>query len=111
MIGKYRSGVPFGGPTEQVSIGAEESKLILKALLDGEWKLDRFDTLANPFGASYQLGLTNKDGWAEPVVAPSPPGAPPDVAAVRKAAFAKWLAGPGKDYQIKKFVPKAAAEK
>lgn len=106
---KYRSGVPFGGPAEQVPIGAEESKLILKGLLDGEWKADRFGTLANPFSASYQLGLTNKDGWVEPVVAPSPPGVPqPDFAAIRKAEFAKWLAGPGKDYQIKTFVPKKA---
>lgn len=112
MVMKYRSGVPFGGATEQVPVGAEESKLILKALLDAEWKADRFGTLANPFAASYQLGLTNKDGWVEPVVAASPPGVPPpDFAAIRKAEFAKWLAGPGKDYQIKKFVPKTAAEK
>lgn len=111
MVMKYRSGVQFG-EAEQVAIPAEESKLILQGLIDGEWNANRFGGPPNPFTASHQLGLTMKDGWIEPVIAPSPPGAPqPNYAAIRKDAFTKWLAGPGKDYQIKKFVPKAAAEK
>lgn len=111
LVMKYRSGVPFG-EAEQVAVGAEESKLILQGLADGEWTAARFGGTPGPFAASHQLGLTNKDGWIEPVIAPSPPGAPPpNYAAIRKDAFTKWLAGPGKDYRIKKFVPKAAAEK
>ena len=107
VVMKYRSRAPFG-EAEEVAVGAEESKLILKALVEGEWKAAlRFDAMPGPFAASYQLNLTNKDGWIEPVIAPSPPGVPqPDFAAIRKDAFTKWLAGPGKDYQIKKFVPK-----
>ena len=42
---------------------------------------------------------------------PKPGTPPPDYAALRKAEFVKWLAGPGKDYRVKKLVPKAAAEK
>jgi hypothetical protein len=113
MVAKYRSAPAFGGDTEQMPIDADESKLILKALLDGEWKQEgRFGGPPGPFTASYQLNLTKADGWVEPVIAPSPPGvAPPDFAGIRKDAFAKWLAGPGKDYRVKKLVPKAAPPK
>ena len=61
----------------------------------------------NPVQAFNALGLTDKDGWIAPAIAPSPPGAPPvDFNAVQKDAFLKWLEGPGKNYQIKKTVVK-----
>ncbi|MBN9119189.1 MAG: hypothetical protein J0I06_08515 [Planctomycetes bacterium] len=112
MVTKYRAYPTFGGETEQVAVGAEESKLILKGLAEGEWKAGRFGGPPNAFMAFNSLGLTEKDGWISPVIVNPPPGQPaPDYAAVHKDAFTKWLAGPGKDYQVKKVVPKAKAEK
>ncbi len=105
MVTKYRSYPVFGGETEQVAIGADESKLILKALTEGEWKPGRFGA-PNAFNAFGQLGLTAKDGWIQPVIAAVPGQPAPDYAGVMKDAFTKWLAGPGKDYRIKKVVPK-----
>jgi hypothetical protein len=108
LVMKYRSYPAFGGEVDQVPIGAEESKLILKALADADWKAVRPGPGAtNPMQAFYQLGLTDKDGWKPPVFPPQKPGQPPvDFVGVQKEAFVKWLAGPGKDYQIKKVVPK-----
>lgn len=107
MVTKYRAYPTFGGETEQVAIGADESKLILKALTESEWKAGRFGA-PNAFNAFGQLGLTAKDGWVQPVIAAVPGQPAPDYAGVMKDAFTKWLAGPGKDYRIKKVVSKAA---
>ena len=107
MVTKYRAYPTFGGATEQVAIGADESTLILKALTAGEWKPNRFGA-PNAFTAFGQLGLTEKDGWVQPVIAAVPGQPAPDYASVTKDAFTKWLAGPGKDYRIKKVVSKAA---
>jgi hypothetical protein len=110
LILKYRSFPAFGGETEQVAIPIEESKQILKALTDGEWSnLVRTPTSTNlnPVLAFHALGLTDKDGWIAPLIAPAPPGSPPvDFNAIQKDAFLNWLDGPGKNYQIKKIVPK-----
>ncbi len=107
LVTKYRSYPSFGGEVDQVPIGAEQSKLILKAIADADWKAGRRPGMNNPVQAYYQLGLTDKDGWKQPVFPRRQPGQPPvDFNAMQKEAFAKWLAGPGKDYQIKKIVPK-----
>jgi len=111
VVAKYRAYPMLGGETEQVAIGADESKLILKALAEGEWKQARFGGPPNAFMAFNQLGLTEKDGWIQPVIVAVPGQPAPDYAIVMKDAFTKWLAGAGKDYQIKKVVPKAAAQK
>jgi hypothetical protein len=108
VVTKYRAFPVFGGETEQVAIGADESKLLLTALAEGEWKAGRFGGSPNAFLAFNSLGLTNKDGWIQPVIVNVPGQPAPDYAAVMKDAFTKWLAGPGKDYQIKKVVVKAA---
>lgn len=107
LILKYRSLPEFGQPVEPVAIPAEESRLILRALAEGNWGSDfRPDTTGlSPIQAFYQLGLTEKDGWLQPVVV-NVPGAPPvDFNAVMRDAFQKWLEGPGKDYVIKRNVP------
>jgi hypothetical protein len=105
MVTKYRTPPTFVRDTEPVAIGPEESKLILKALAEGEWKA-RFDA-PNAYTAFNQLGLTARDGWTPPIIVNPPAGQPrPDYAAIYKDAFARWLDGPGKDYQIKKLVPK-----
>jgi hypothetical protein len=105
MVTKYRTPPQFTRDTEQIAIGAEESELILKALAEGAWKAE-FGA-PNAYMAFNQLGLTAKDGWIPPVIVNPPPGQPrPDYAAIYKDAFTKWLDGPGKDYRIKKLVPK-----
>jgi hypothetical protein len=113
LVMKYRAYPPFGGEVDQVGIGAEQSKLILKALAEADWKAVRTVPGAmNPMQAFYQLGLTEKDGWTPPKFVPAQPGQPPvDFGVVQKEAFVKWLAGPGKDYQIKKVVAKKTTEK
>jgi hypothetical protein len=109
VVMKYRAYPAFGGEVEHVAIPAEESKLILKGLADGDWKPARFDATPNALTAFNMLGLTDKDGWTPPKFARPVPGQPvPDFGAIQKDAFVKWLAGPGKDYQIKKVVPKTA---
>jgi len=110
LVMKYRSFPEFGGEVDQVAIGAEESKLILQILADADWKALRptpgFPSAQQAF---YQLGLTDKDGWNPPMFPRPQPGQPPvDFVAIQKDTFVKWFAGPGKDYRIKKIVPKAA---
>ncbi|WP_439624015.1 hypothetical protein [Gemmata sp.] len=112
VVLKYRQFPAFGGETEQVALGAEESKLLLATLAEGNWSTGgrRYDEPPTPFQAFQALGLTDKDAWVPPVVA-NAPGAPPvDFGLVSRDAFVKWLDGPGKDYRIKKVAPKAATK-
>lgn len=110
IILKHRNYPAWGGETTEVAIPAEESKLLLKALTEGNWSQmgRRFDGPPSPMDAFSMLSLNQKDGWIQPVIV-NTPGAPPvDYGAIMKDAFTKWLEGPGKDYVIKKLVPKAA---
>lgn len=120
MVMKHRSYPETGGEVDQVPINAEESKLILKALAEAEWgnraggvrPLPSSSNLPNAIQAFYQLGLSEKDGWKPPMFVRPKPGQPPvDFNAVQKKAFTEWLAGPGKDYVIKKVVAKKAENK
>jgi hypothetical protein len=106
MASKYRNFPDAGGEIEQVAIDAQESKLILKGLAESDWtKLDR--TVPNGMQAFYSLGLTDKDGWVAPKFVRPKAGQPAvNFNQVTKEAFVKWLEGPGKDYVIKKVVPK-----
>jgi hypothetical protein len=110
MVMKYRAYPEFAGEVDQVAINAEESKLILQALAEAEWSQNVRPVPAaigapNALQAFYQLGLTEKDGWKQPVAPRPKPGQPPvDFAAVQKKAFVEWLAGPGKDYVVKKVI-------
>ncbi|MBA4190939.1 MAG: hypothetical protein C0467_23370 [Planctomycetaceae bacterium] len=108
MVLKHRNYPVLGGEVEQVAIGADENTLVLKALTEGDWGIQnaRFDAPPSPFQAFQSLNLTAKDGWITPVIV-NAPGAPPvDYGMVQKDAFMKWLDGAGKNYQIKKLVPK-----
>lgn len=52
------------------------------------------------------LGLTPQDGFVRPRPMPARPGQPPvNFNQLTQEAFVQWLAGPGKDYRIKKLVP------
>jgi hypothetical protein len=115
MVMKYRSFPDFGGEVDQVPIPAEESKLLLKALTEVNWsnkagpRPGPVGGPPNPVQAFYSLGLTEQDGWKQPMFPRPQPGQPPvDFNLLTKEAFVRWLAGPGKDYQIKKIVPKKA---
>jgi hypothetical protein len=110
VVIKYRASGEFVREVDRVPLPAEENKLILAALLDGDWRSMYSHPPADgphPLSAFYQLYLTEKDGWIAPVIVAAPPGTPqPDYGLVMKDAFAKWRAGPGRDYVIKKLVPK-----
>lgn len=66
LVSQYRTARAF--PIEQVPIDAEESKLILLALADGNWNMNRpmGGMTPNPFQVFYQLGVTPQDGWKQP---------------------------------------------
>lgn len=105
MASKYRSYPDAGGEVDQVPIAAAESKLILKGLAEGNWT--KLDGAPNAMQVFYSLGLTEKDGWVAPKAAQPQPGQPPvNYNELTHKAFVKWLDGPGKDYSIKKIVPK-----
>jgi hypothetical protein len=101
LITRYRAYPEFaGGQVDQVPIPLGESRLILKSLLDKDWvKLD--PAVPNPTQLFFSLQLTDADGWTPPK---------PQQGAVYNAQlkeeFTKWLDGPGKEYQIKRFVTK-----
>ena len=101
LVTKYRAYPVLGGEAEEVSIGAEESRLILKGLADGDWDGRAGGDPTHPLLAFYRLNLTEKDGWKQPKLKS---GA--DFNFQLREAFVKWLDGPGKDYQIKKYAPK-----
>ncbi len=108
MVLKHRNYPVLGGEVDQVAIGADENTLVLKGLIQGDWSIQnaRFDAHPSPFQAFQSLNLTDKDGWIAPIIV-NAPGAPPvDYGLVQKDAFMKWLDGEGKNYQIKKMVPK-----
>ena len=99
LVLKYRTPA---GESETVKVSVEESQRVLKALSEGDWKPDPNDANAvNGYQVFAQLGLTEKDGWKYPAVKPGE-----DIFVKTREAFAAWLAGPGKDHQISKFVPK-----
>jgi hypothetical protein len=101
LVTRYRTTPEDVREVENVAIPADVSKLLLKALAEGEWKFDRRGERLNAIAAFYSLGLGEADGWKAPVTKPGE-----DPAAVLHAAFVKWLDAPGKDYKIKKVVPK-----
>lgn len=105
LLGKYRSYPELGGEVEEVPVPAAESRLILKGLAEADWAKFQRDQ-PNALAAFYSLGLSEADGFAQPPPAPAVPGQPVDVAGLTKKAFETWRAGPGKDYVVKKVVPK-----
>ncbi len=102
LLYKYRAIPENTGEIEIVKVDAAESKLVLKAITEGNWKPDpNVANAPNPYQAFSLLALNDKDGWKYPVVKPGE-----DFIAKTKEAFVAWLAGHGKDYQINKWIPK-----
>lgn len=106
LLGRYRAR-PQGG-FDEVELSAEESRLLLKGLADADWTSTPPDG-TSPLAAFLSLRLTEKEGW-KPSGGASPSsiraGGGADVYAEWKKAFAVWIDGPGKDYRVKKLVPK-----
>jgi hypothetical protein len=86
---------------ESVPINADENRLILKALAEGDWKNDPTGVRLSGFVAIYRLGLSEAEGWTAPGGKPGE-----EYTETMRKAFIAWLTGPGKDYRIKKLVPK-----
>jgi hypothetical protein len=100
LIYKLRS-VPEGiREVETVDLTAAESRPILKALAEDVWVTNDKMPLHGE-RAFRLLGLGATDGWMLPM-----PEAGQDYPEQVRAAYAKWLDGPGKDYRIKKIAPK-----
>lgn len=79
---------------------ADESKLILEALAEGDWTNGR--SLDEGGVYSLALGMNLEDyGWRH---LPNPGQQNP--AGEEQAAFKKWLSDKGKDARVKQFVPK-----
>lgn len=65
LIAKYRT--PRGAMPKAEALGEEESKLILKALLDAKtWNTPQMFGRPHPWITFIQLGVTPKDGWTNP---------------------------------------------
>ena len=101
LVTWYRSPPEGMREVEAVPIAAEENRLILRSLVAGEWRFEPGGIRLSAVTAPYQLGLGEADGWKPP---PARPGE--DYGETARKAFAAWLAGPGKDFRIRKFVAK-----
>ena len=94
----YRKVPP--GDREAVARPADESKLLLAALAEGEWTLTALTDTGNPFAVVRGLGLEDAG-----LSLPTPANDAGYVAACQMA-FKEWLAGKGKDARVKQLVPK-----
>ena len=89
-----------GGNHETKFRPADESRLILEVLAEGDWTNGR--ALDEGGVYSLALGMNLEDyGWRH---LPNPGQQNP--AGEEQAAFQKWLADKGKDARVKQFVPK-----
>jgi hypothetical protein len=94
-----RYNTPHPGETKREPISAEESKLILNGLADGDWtKANDVYDLSPQWGFN-RLGVTEKDGWTwRPT-----PGIP--VGANDQADAAKaWLKSHADTYRVQRYV-------
>jgi hypothetical protein len=89
---------PWAGTNRREPIDAEESKLILSALADGDWTKEQSLDNLPPSSAFSRLDLTEKDGWKSRPARNAPPAAFADAA---KA----WLQGHAESYRIQRTMP------
>jgi hypothetical protein len=105
LVSKYRTvNNPTGQPMKQEPIDAAESKLILKALAEGDWTQIRFGTpIPGPLELFNQLGINQQDGY-NPINLRTQPQI--------VEAMQKWLDENNGKYRIKKLVldPNAKAQ-
>ena len=106
LLQKYRRGLTV--PAKEVAIPAEETKAILKTLLEADWTAaDKptpgFDYQSAPSNLVGQLGLYpgSPNGLAQIQTKPGE-----SYNAKYQEAFKAWHAKAGDKFEIKKFVPK-----
>jgi len=97
LVGKYRTADnPTGRPMKQEPIDAAESKLILKALAEGDWTPNRFGTpIPPPYELFNQLGINQQDGYNPTNIRTQPQ---------IFEAMQKWLEDNNGKYRIKKWI-------
>jgi hypothetical protein len=95
LIFRYRTAryVYTGRPTTE-PVNANQSREILKALAEAEWKEEEAPLELSPFSLFMRLDLTSEDGW-------NPPGS----VSGQISAAKKWLTESGGTYRIQKYVP------
>jgi hypothetical protein len=98
---KYRTYPPAGGPVEQVPVSAEESRLIVRGLLEHDWTKHDPD-VGQVTQLALQLGMGKKDGWD-----PAPYTGEGDFNALMQGEFRKWAGADGSKFVVRRFVPKA----
>jgi hypothetical protein len=96
----YRKVPPNTKGTEKADRPADESKLLLEALAEGDWTLTGLPDAGNPYAVVLGLGLED-DGFK---MVGNTGGK--DVAVANQAAFKEWLTGKGKDARVKQIVVK-----
>ncbi len=98
LITMYRTG-PFGAPSKEEPIKAEESQQILKTLLEADWDPVKYQNnyQHNPAQLFNRLNISQQDGWTPPQ------GVGWDTPAYINAAK-NWLSQNWQNYQIKRFV-------
>jgi hypothetical protein len=97
LVTRYRTPVPGG---EQLAVPAEERKLIYAALLEQDWSKAETESL-QPAGVVSRLRTGEQGSFR-----PAPFTGAGDYTAHLHAEFQKWVAGDGKAFELKKFVPK-----
>jgi hypothetical protein len=95
LVVRYRTATVANAKTEPIDAG--ESKLILKALAEGDWSKPMAQDTITPQTAFARLNLTEKDGFVFRAGPGTPPTAYQDVA---KA----WLKQHADTYRIRRFV-------
>ncbi|HEV2950001.1 MAG TPA: hypothetical protein VGX70_21670 [Gemmataceae bacterium] len=95
LIFRYRTArfVYTGKPTT-APIDASQSRGILAALAEAEWKEEDAPLELSSFALFMRLDLTAEDGWT-----------PPESVSGQIAAAKKWLTENGSKYRIQKYVP------
>jgi hypothetical protein len=94
LVAKYRTAKMGIGAAKQEPIDAKESKLILEAIANAEWAVQPMVPFAlTPQTVFFRLGLTEKDGWKQPMDFKQMPD-----------AAKKWLKDNADTYRIQKFV-------
>lgn len=101
LLTKYRTVAPGEGTVAQEKVARDESRLLLQGLAAADWtKADASGLM--PTQAFYLLGLNKSHQWTPPK--PGKPGV--NYNAELQKAFAAWVEGPGKDFQVTKLVRK-----
>ncbi len=108
LISKYRAypqNAPMG--VDQVAIPAEETKLILKALMEADWDKYKTDPTRNPMNAMSMIGVyANSNGIGQYKATPGDPNPAESYQKWYRAAVKNWYETNSSKFEIKKMVSK-----